>query len=220
MQVDNNIVNLVSLSADGQGYVPTNPTSPVHIAAAAQMNKKFMRDQELTRAFVDDPYEFMNEVVGSKLTAYEQAMEKRLAELQEKFAPIEQYSQQSAAEAKRQAWVNEHYPELFGQDDKLTQLGLAVDNLLKSETFTGDENAAYALAKTLVPQSQEQPSPSVVSVSKVAKAQPAQSNRFIDKLSAQSRIPIDSPERQAAAVANKRPDFRDLRELADRLTKN
>jgi hypothetical protein len=211
MQVDNHVVNLVSLSADGQGYVPTNPTSPVHIAAAAQMNKKYARDQELTRSFVDDPYQFMDEVVGSKLTAYEQAMEKRFAELQEKLTPIEQYSQQTAAEAKRQAWVDEHYAELFGDDNKMTQTGAMVDALLKSQEFNGDENAALTIAKSFSPQSQ-QPNPGTLSVSKVAKAPP---QRFIDTLSPQSRIPIDTPERRA--TENKRPGFNDLRELANRL---
>jgi len=211
MQVDNHVVNLVSLSADGQGYVPTNPTSPVHIAAAAQMNKKYARDQELTRSFVDDPYQFMDEVVGSKLTAYEQAMEKRFAELQEKLTPIEQYSQQTAAEAKRQAWVDEHYAELFGDDNKMTQTGAMVDALLKSQEFNGDENAALTIAKSFSPQPQ-QPNPGTLSVSKVAKATP---QRFIDTLSPQSRIPIDSPERRA--TENKRPGFNDLRELANRL---
>jgi hypothetical protein len=211
MQVDNHVVNLVSLSADGQGYVPTNPTSPVHIAAAAQMNKKYARDQELTRSFVDDPYQFMDEVVGSKLTAYEQAMEKRFAELQEKLTPIEQYSQQTAAEAKRQAWVDEHYAELFGDDNKMTQTGAMVDALLQSQEVNGDENAALTIAKSFSPQSQK-PNPGTLSVSKVAKATP---QRFIDTLSPQSRIPIDAPERRA--TENKRPGFNDLRELANRL---
>ena len=211
MQVDNHIANLVSLSADGQGYVPTNPTSPVHIAAAAQMNKKYARDQELTRSFVDDPYQFMDEVVGSKLTAYEQMMEKRFAELQEKLTPIEQYSQQTFAEAKRQAWVDEHYAELFGEDGKLTQTGTVVDGLLKSTEFNGDENAALTIAKSFSPQPQ-QPNPGTASISKVAKANP---QRFIDTLSAQSRVPIDSPERRA--TENKRPGFQELRELAKKL---
>ena len=211
MQVDNHVVNLVSLSADGQGYVPTNPTSPVHIAAAAQMNKKYARDQELTRSFVDDPYQFMDEVVGSKLTAYEQAMEKRFAELQEKLTPIEQYSQQTAAEAKRQAWVDEHHAELFAEDGQMTNAGRMVDSLLQNPKFNGDENEALAEARKFSPQPQ-QPNPGTLSVSKVAKATP---QRFIDTLSAQSRIPIDAPERRA--TENKRPGFNDLRELANRL---
>jgi hypothetical protein len=211
MQVDNHIVNLVSLSADGQGYVPTNSTSPVHIAAAAQMNKKYARDQELTRSFVDDPYQFMDEVVGTKLTAYKQAMEKRFAELQEKFTPIEQYAQKTTAEEKRQAWINENYAELFGADGQMTNAGRMVDSLLQNPKFNGDENEALAEARKFSPQPQ-QPNPGTLSVSRVAKASP---QRFIDTLSEQSRVPIDSPERRA--TENKRPGFNDLRELANRL---
>jgi hypothetical protein len=100
---------------------------------------------------------------------------------------------------------------LFWEDGKFTQTGSVVDGLQTSTEFNGDENAALTIAKAFSPQPQ-QPNPGTASISKVAKATP---QRFIDTLSAQSRVPIDSPERRA--TENKRPGFNDLRELANKL---
>ena len=209
MQVDPQYLQFVKPDPSGPGYVPLNPLNGTHIPAAERMNAKAQRDANFTRAFVDDPYKTAAELIQDKLDEYAQKLESRFGELEQKMTPLQKLIAEQEQERKLAEFSTKHASVLFNADGTLTAIGeTANEQYLKG--VDPEEALAYAVKveSRYRPQAAGPTPAAPISISKVSQQKPT---RFVDTLSAASRLPVDKPE-FAAEAAKHEPTMKELQE--------
>ena len=150
VKVDPQYRAMVKLDDESGGFLPKNSASPVHIAAAEEMNRRAQYERQFSESLFDDPESAVTTLTRREFAKLRKEYDDKLAAFEQKFKPIEQANEQAAADNEFQRFLSDNSTKLFMEDgSKMTALGSHVDVLLKSGKFTPAE--ALSLAESMSP---------------------------------------------------------------------
>jgi len=189
VKIDPAFRNLVKVDPASGSYMPTNPTSPAHIEAAREMNRRQQYETQLITSLIDDPEQFVGVLTKKQIRELKAEFASQMEELKTQLKTVNEYTNQAQSQTQIQSFIAEHKSELFNEDDSLTKLGSLVDLAMKEDGLSPDKayEKAIKTAQLLgleIPAVQAElpaPKPAIKSISKAQpQTQPAAPRRMVD----------------------------------------
>lgn len=211
-KADPQLRQFVKDDPSGFGFVPLNPLNPAHLRAAETLNGRANQMAQFSNALFEDPYATAAELVEDRLRALEEKWQKQLEETQKQLTPLTEQVAMTAAQRQTEQFMEKNAALLFNADNTFTPLAADIDWVMKEFNISAEEAMAKVLPRHQVAPAATPPAapPRQAPLSKVARQpQPEKPARFIDNLSAQSRMPVDQPDFDPATM-KKRPTMADL----------
>lgn len=196
VKVDQQYRSMVAVDSENGGYRAKNPTNPVHIAAANEMNQRAIYEAQFSEDLLDDPESVVATLSKRELAKLRKEYDEKFKALEERFQPIQQATEQAKEDAAMQAFVAANQAKLFATPDTYTPLGSQVDALLRTGKFTAQEALAFAESvQQAVPASQVAPPPKPTVLSKPS--------RVVDDIAGRMRKASQVPPNQVAYDGSK-----------------
>lgn len=187
-KVDPSLESLCKVDPETGMYVPKNEFSPTHMKAAEEMNQHSMEARTFIHALTTDPEGTAAILTKRQLAAMKKEFADELKAFKEQFAPIQERAEEDRRAQEINDFAEKKKSELFLENNEFTPVGALMDEFLRDglKPDVAFEKASK-LAKTLnLGLAAPAPTP--------APALQKPKERFIDKLSSRSRLPVDRPE--------------------------
>lgn len=191
VKVDPQFRSYVVADPESGGFLPKNPASTVHLAAAEEMNRRAQYERQFADDLFNDPEAAIAHLTRRQLAAMRKEYDEKLQKLQEQLQPLHQDREKSQAEQEFMAWQEKNVSKLWTADNKLTPIGSAVEQILKNSDLTPDQ--ALAVAESLNPAAPSAPAAPAAPAAAPVKTKFQKPNRLVDEINQNQRRASQPP---------------------------